>query len=318
MLTVATSGMIMIDRIAVDLPEEPQSGKTQFTKKPIEEHIGGHPANVAICLVKLGMNPQEIGVVAAVGMDSGGRFIKNKLSEYKLRSFLKKVKTPTGQNLILVPKGCDRSFQIAPGANLNLTLDHVGRVLGKERPRVLSIRPGYSGIDQDMAKLLQGLPETFVFLDLMRPFDKEWSYILPALKYTNAVHCNDIEAMNITGENTVSKAARVLLGEGIKILFITRGEGGAKLFTQSKRTSRKAFGVDAVDPTGCGDAFCAGIIKKLFDWNAFDKIDSFSEGRLWDLLRDGQAAGAACATGIGTTAGVSEEKVSEILERERR
>jgi len=317
-MLVMTLGMIMVDRIAADLPEEPCSGKTQFTKRPIEEHIGGHPANVAIDLVKLGIPPREIGVVAATGKDSGGEFIERTIRQHGLHNFLKRVHTPTGQNLILVPQGRDRSFNIAPGANLELTAHHVKHVLGQENPKVLSVRPGYSGIDLAMESILEDLQGTFILLDLMKPFNKEWSYILPSIKYATAVHCNDTEAMKITGQDTVEDACNAFLKEGARMIFITNGEYGARLTTETHTLIQQAFSVKTIDPTGCGDAFCAGIIKKLIDWDALEAPERLSEKRLAEILRYAQAVGAACATGIGTTAGVSQEKVEELLCRKKK
>ena len=99
-MLVATSGMIMVDRVAINLPEEPHSGKTQFTETPIEEHIGGHPANVAIDLVKLGLNSSEIGVVASIGKDSGAKLVETTLENYGVERFLSKSDKPALKDIL--------------------------------------------------------------------------------------------------------------------------------------------------------------------------------------------------------------------------
>jgi len=312
-MLVLTSGVIVVDRIAAGLPEEPHSGKTQYTERPIEEHIGGHAANVAIDLVKLGILPEEVGVAAAIGNDSGGEFIERTLRMHGICNFLQKKAIPTCQNLILVPEGRDRSFNIAPGANLELTAEHVVDVLEHMKPKALSIRPGYTGIDFDMASILETLSDTFVLLDFIKPFKKDPSYILPALEFTHAFHCNSHEAMMITGRKTIEASCNMLFENGVRCLFITDGEKGARLFNREHTIKQSAFQVETIDPTGCGDAFCAGILKKVIELEAYSLFDSLTYNKLEDILRYAQAVGAACATAVGTTAGVSQERVKNIL-----
>ena len=321
MVRIATCGMLVVDTVGVDFPDEPRSGKTQFTKASIQDHAGGHPINVGIDLVRLGVVPSEVGVIGCVAEDSSGALIEAELAKYGLGNFLKKVQgevqgeeISTGRDLIIVPQGRDRSFNISPGANLELTAEHVIQVLDEKKPKLLSIRPGYSGIDLELAEILKNRKDTFVLLDLMKPYEKEWSFIMPAVKYATAVHCNDMEAMNITGKKSIVDAAKAFLNKGVQIVFITLGENGAILFTRDREIKQPAFDVGVVDPTGCGDAFCAGIIKKLIDWDAFP-FTGLAPEQLEELLGYAQAAGAACATGIGTTAGVSQEKVQEILQK---
>lgn len=311
-MQVMTLGMVVVDRLAVDLPEVPAPGKTQFTKRPIEERVGGHPHNVAVDLVKLGVDGSSVGVISAIGNDSAGSFIENVLREHGIRSFLKKVAVPTGQDLILVPRGHDRIFSIGPGANLELDAAYVKRVFREQQPRVLSVRPGYSGIDGDIAEILAELSGTFVLLDIMRPFERDWSYLLSALRSVSAVHCNDMEAMNVTGADTIEAAGEVFLSHGVKLVAITNGEQGARLATSHEQVEQPAFTVDAIDPTGCGDAFCAGLLKKLLEWDMPEPA-ALDSTKLEELLRYGQAVGAAAATGIGCTAGVSKETVDRIL-----
>lgn len=311
-LDVLTVGMVVVDHFAVDLQELPVPGKTQFTAQPIEERTGGHPHNVAVDLVKLGMDGSSIGVISAIGNDLAGALMEKALAEHGIRSFLKKVAVPTGQGLQLVPRGYDRITTLGPGANLELDAAYVKSVLVEQNPRALSIRPGYSGIDGDLVDILSGIPGTFVLLDVIRPFEREWSYLMPALGYIDAIHCNDMEAMNITGAATVDAAREVFLSYGVKLVAITSGKHGARLATSHEQIEQPAFTVDAIDPTGCGDAFCAGLLKKLLEWE-MPELSALDRVKLEELLRYGQVSGAAAATVAGCTEGVSRESVTKLL-----
>jgi sugar/nucleoside kinase (ribokinase family) len=80
-----------------------------------------------------------------------------------------------------------------------------------------------------------------------------------------------------------------------------------------------AFKVPVVDPTGAGDAFSAGVIcyltRKADNLRKID-IASLTRGELLDLLLEGQAAGAACVTDMGTTKAVTRENVDTILKEQ--
>lgn len=308
-MLVLTTGMIVADILCADLPRFADEGEMFFVPSGIRFTIGGHPANVAIDLVNLGLKPKDVGVIAAVGKDIFGEFIKKFLQKYKLNTFLQEIKdTATSKNIILILKNEDRRFHLDAGANLKLSADYVKKILLKHKPRVLCIRPGYSGIDLKIPFILKDLKNTFVMLDICQPYKKKWSYILPALKYVSALHCNENEAMKVAGKKNINDAVRKLLNYGVKNIFITSGEKGAKLITAQKEIFQKSFKVKAVDPTGCGDAFCAAVVYKLIKWNNFN-LENLSNEKLSELLSFAQKAGALTATEVGTTTALQKFKI---------
>jgi len=78
-----------------------------------------------------------------------------------------------------------------------------------------------------------------------------------------------------------------------------------------------AFRVEAVDPTGAGDAFCAGFIQALLEAGlsgggiADAPLDS-----LRGVLLVGGAAGAACVTAPGATTAVTKSVVEGLIRRQ--
>jgi len=80
-----------------------------------------------------------------------------------------------------------------------------------------------------------------------------------------------------------------------------------------------AFKVPVVDPSGAGDALCAGIIRgllRIMDRNR-EGVSNLSEKELVNVLLEGEAAGAACVTMVGTTTAVTEENVAGILKEQK-
>ncbi len=79
---------------------------------------------------------------------------------------------------------------------------------------------------------------------------------------------NDEEARQLSGERSLVKAARVILGMGPRYLIIKKGEHGALLFNQGAEGLGYFFCPalpleDVVDPTGAGDTFAGGFIGHL-------------------------------------------------------
>src|SRR6478735_10571632 len=75
---------------------------------------------------------------------------------------------------------------------------------------------------------------------------------------------NDSEARQLTGEFSLVKAARKILGMGPKYLIIKKGEHGALLFHGKEVFFAPALPLeDVFDPTGAGDTFAGGFIGYL-------------------------------------------------------
>ena len=75
---------------------------------------------------------------------------------------------------------------------------------------------------------------------------------------------NDEEARQLSGEYSLTKAARKILTMGPKYLIIKKGEHGALLFDEDQVFFAPALPLEEVaDPTGAGDTFAGGFIGYL-------------------------------------------------------
>lgn len=318
MVRVLTGAVLVVDHVAVGFPDYPRAGKKQYTRQPIERHVGGHTANAAIDLVKLGLDPAAVGVVGAIGRDDEGQFIRETFNRFGIQCFLAEYEeVPTGKNLILVPEGQDRTFILSPGANLSLAAEHVANILLDAQPEILSLRPGYTGIDGNLARVFRSAQDigAYTLLDVIEPFAHPWSVFRSALPYLDAVHANDDEAMAVTGAASVEEAIEALLGFGVKLVLLTLGARGAIVATEQYRVEQPAFQVNVADPSGCGDAFCAGVIAKLLDRSPEQRRNLMIDD-LADIVTLAQAVGAAAATAVGCTAGVSFRAVDALFDEQ--
>jgi sugar/nucleoside kinase (ribokinase family) len=321
MMKVLACGTIMTDILSVGLERIAEPGEIVYLEREAEARIGGHPIDVGIDLVKLGFNPREVGVIAAVGTGLFGNYVKKIIKRYKIRAFWQEIeKIDTGKNIVLEKKGEDRRFHIDPGANWYLDPEFVKSQIKEHSPKIFCVRPGYSGIDLYLEEIFREVKaqNSFLFLDIMefhpaRPRE----ILLPFFHYADAVHCNEKEIMVNTGKENPEEALREILRRGVKVIFLTRGERGAEILTRDFRISQPKFDVEAVDTTGCGDAFCAGVVYKLIEYNEFNDVRNLPQEKLTDLLTFAQAVGASAATVAGCVEGVSKDKVEQILKGQK-
>ena len=89
---------------------------------------------------------------------------------------------------------------------------------------------------------------------LNEAMERSWKKSVFALK------CNLAEAQAMTGENDAEEAAKQLVSKGIKEVYLTMGENGVCYASKKAIRHFPAIEVEAVNVTGSGDAFFAGVI----------------------------------------------------------
>jgi sugar/nucleoside kinase (ribokinase family) len=321
-LKVLAGGFLVADIVVADLERIASPGELVYAPRGIVLSIGGHPANVSVDLVKLGVQPDSIGVCGAVGNDFFGDFIVRTLGGYGLKLFIERVPASTNKNVILVVKGEDRRFHVELGASNLLKPETLVELAERERPGIFYLASGITDlVDARIGEVFERAARVsrITFSDSVQPHGKGWSYILPAFPHVAVFHCNESEAKGLTGAADLEGALRRLLGWGVKLALVTMGERGAVAANRRWVVEQPAFKVEVVDPTGAGDAFCAGVIWKLLElgFSAGELSEAGGE-ELAELLLYGQAAGASACTAPGTTEGVTKAKVEELVEGQSR
>ncbi len=315
------AGTIMIDILAVELEKIADPGEVVYLNREAEARIGGHPIDVGINLVKLGLDPLEVGVIAAVGKGLFGNYAKQIIRQYGLLAFLQEIEAAdTGRTIVLEKKGEDRRFHMTPGANWYLAPEFVRSKIRELSPKIFCVRPGYCGIDLELEEIFQEVKaqKSFLFLDMMQFHPKRpKGLLLPLIQYTDAVHCNGKEAMVNTGKDSPEEAIKEILARGAKVIFLTKGTDGAELITKELHIVQPGFEVEFIDATGAGDAFCAGVVYKLIELNRFKDVHELSEDKLAEILMMGQAVGASATTAVGCVDGVSKDKVERLMSEQR-
>jgi sugar/nucleoside kinase (ribokinase family) len=103
---------------------------------------------------------------------------------------------------------------------------------------------------------------------------------------------NDAEALAVAGDSDVSTAAQRLRALGAECVIVKRGGDGCLILDDDGERTLPAYDAPVVDTTGCGDAFCAGVIvARCAGWS------------MDEAARLGCATGALNLRGLGSDAG---------------
>tara|TARA_B100001564_G_scaffold230815_1_gene194825 strand:- start:22341 stop:23258 length:918 start_codon:yes stop_codon:yes gene_type:complete len=108
-------------------------------------------------------------------------------------------------------------------------------------------------------------PAAFVVLDTMNFWmDNCLDDLLQVIRNVDIITINEEEARQLSGETSLSLAAKKIFNMGPSNIVIKKGEHGALLFSDNKRFFVPAFPIEKVfDPTGAGDTFLGGFAGYL-------------------------------------------------------
>ncbi|MGA2237992.1 MAG: carbohydrate kinase family protein [Candidatus Bathyarchaeia archaeon] len=329
-MLVTACGIIVADIIAAGLPYVPKPGRDLFldSARRIDLHLGGHASNVSVDLCKLGLGGTEVSLIGSIGDDIFGDFVERELGKLGIVANLDRIKrVGTSKSVVFDVKGEDRRLVHGVGANWYLDPQKVIRTLRTDVPAVFYVgAPGMLGeFDFKLPKILK-LAKALgctTFVDAVIPYKRPSDLVVPALRWTDIFHSNNIEAMEIAGERSVSNAVKNLAKHGTKLVIVTSGSAGGTAFTRNFSLNFPSFRVKVVDPLGAGDAFCAGVIIKLLQWQRKHTpherptfFEDMSVDQLTDMMVYGAAAGAASCLAEGTTTSVTRRNVRQLLDKQ--
>jgi sugar/nucleoside kinase (ribokinase family) len=259
---VAVAGEIYADHIFSGFDRWPAPGEEHFTDQYVRE-VGGGAAITACALARLGRN----AAIFAVAGD------QDEWLHERLRSFavdldgLRLGATATAVSVAISTRE-DRSFLTWPGANRDLNRylhDPETQLHLSQAKHVHFAMP----IERELAvQLFPKLRATGCTLSLDVGHHRSW-----LLEETNWLTCgevdffvpNQLEAEIMAGPGDPTYQLNKLSAMGISRIVLKLGPKGAAALLDEQSYSAAALPVDAVDTTGAGDAFDAGLIDAFLD-----------------------------------------------------
>ena len=116
----------------------------------------------------------------------------------------------------------------------------------------------------DVIKQLRQRPQLIVMDTMNFWMSNALADLKRVLTMVDVLMVNDSEARELSGEFSMVKAAKAIIGMGPKFLIIKKGEHGALLFHANQVFFAPALPLEEVfDPTGAGDTFAGGFIGYL-------------------------------------------------------
>ena len=249
------------------LPDKVHMLNVSFLVPDMRREFGGCAGNIAYNLKLLGEDPQPMGTVGddfgpyAEWMDQCGisrRYVKSVNNNY------------TGQAFITTDMDDNQITAFHPGA---MSLAHENKVGDAEDVTLGIVSPdGRDGMIQHAAQFAEAeIPFIFDPGQGMPMFNGE--ELLRFVDQATWVTLNDYEAQ-LMQERTGKSLEE--LAEQVEALIVTRGGEGSRIYSGTDRFDIPTAPVAGIkDPTGCGDAYRAGLLygllKKL-DWEITGRV----------------------------------------------
>jgi sugar/nucleoside kinase (ribokinase family) len=224
----------------------------------------GSAGGTALVLARLGATVRSAG---AIGRDAAGDMLLSLLERDGVDTGLlaRRDDVQTSASVLPIRPNGDRPAFHVIGANGSFgpgdlpadaieaaTHLHLGgpEFMGGEAAAPLLARAREHGVVTSADMLAPGEPG---LLEWIGPALAELDYLLP----------NDDQVLALTGADDLEAGCRALLDRGVGCVAATCGADGAVVADRDGFERVPAFEVDAVDTTGCGDAFSAGFLRGL-------------------------------------------------------
>ena len=242
--------------------------------------LGGSAAITAVAAARLGLS---VALVAAVGPDAAGEFMRGELARAGVDTSWLAVRAaaPTGLTVVLTG-GTDRAILTAAGAIGSLTASDVpGELLaGARHVHVSSYFLMAGSLGPGLAGLLAGARAAGATTSVDTNWDPsgrwgEDTWLRAALAQADLLLPNEAEALALSGEPDLAGAVRALAGRagrgagragrGAARVVVKRGARGALCADRDGWRQVSLPPVTPVDDTGAGDCFNAGLITGLLN-----------------------------------------------------
>ena len=269
---------------------------------------GGAPATVAVALARLGI---PAGFVGLVGSDPWGGMLLDLLAAEGVDTthFRQLAGVPTTLAVVAAIGPNERDFILYRGADTRLRPHDLDRAYIASAKVFLYGSVTLSEAARDAA--LQAATYArqagvLVAFDAnLRPFlwpglDAAREGIMLGVRTADLLKVNETELELLSGTHDLSAGTRRLLDLGPRLCVVTLGEAGAYFNNGRAEGHVPGFTVDAVDATGCGDAFLSGIVTGLLETAAAP--DALDGDGLRRMMRFAAAVGALTATRAGAMA----------------
>lgn len=250
------------------LPDKVHILNVSFLVPDMRREFGGCAGNIAFNLKMLGEDPMPMGTVGADFSPYADWMDRFGIS----RQYVKEVDTYTAQAFITTDVDDNQITAFHPGA---MNLSHENSVVQTNGIKLGIVAPdGRDGMLQHAEQFVESsIPFMFDPGQGLPMFNGD--ELLDFVDKATWVALNDYEAQLM--EERTGKTPHEL-ADMVDALIITRGSKGSQIYTSQHRHDIPLAKASAIkDPTGCGDAYRAGLLYGLLndlDWENTGRVAS--------------------------------------------
>lgn len=251
MIECTIFGGVVLDKY-LEMEKYPERGQDGLIRKDFDI-AGGCSINMAATFNNLGGNAH---VVSYVGSDATGGEILDYMQRNGLSvKHIKPVPGDTGYCLVILEENGERTFMTKKGVECTFDPD----LLQIDEVDIKNIMvTGYFLLSKDAEKIADCLEKIsrncrhFLFDPGPLLADIESKVLERILDMADIITVNEVEAeiMNLPEDTG-------------KLIVIKRGKSGGEVIFGGERFPYRALEVEAVDTTGAGDSFAAGLMFGL-------------------------------------------------------
>jgi len=261
--------------------------------KTFEKHPGGAPANMVVGLRRLNV---PSGLISKVGRDAFGEFLVEKLREEGVETRYISYDHERNTGVVFVQlKQAEPSFLLYDHvAYFNLRMDDVdesflgmadllhfgGVLLAREPSRSTSL---------ELTRMARsrGIPTSFDANIRPNLWAGRMDELIRCME--EALNCADIVKLGRGEKRFLEEHGVDVEGFDVKLIAVTKGSEGSELMHAGQRVSIPAYRVEAIDPTGAGDAYMAALLASLYSMNklrelALNEVELRLAGRFANIV----------------------------------
>ena len=268
MAEVIVFGSLAIDHIFI-LDELPEWDEVKIVKQYYIE-AGGSAANVAYALARLGVKVSLIGKAGGdkwatrclESLRNAGVDVSRVVVDERLGTVEAYVLVVNGRKMILLPFVDKLALSLKSPSEVDYSV--------VDKSRIVYIGEVFVEVAESIARYSKSRGKCVVYR-IITPYAR-----LGIEKLRKILQYIDILLLNSRSWkilNTSGVTLDDLLGMGIEYVIVTRGKMGVKI--NDKLLNPPPFKEKILDTTGCGDAFAAGLIKKLLEGKEMEKAVYF-------------------------------------------
>ncbi|QIB69125.1 carbohydrate kinase family protein [Aminipila butyrica] len=241
-------GGLLLDKY-FEVDELPERGQDGFISREFE-CVGGCSVNMAVTFNNLGGNAH---VVSYIGKDSVGQAILTYMKEHGLSTrYVGEKEGTTGYCLVFLEPDGERTFLTKTGMELGFSRDILSDGLRDIRYAAVT---GYFLLNDQAEEIVQVLEE----------FQQTGGYILfdpsPLVEYIDKELLERLIRISslLTPNTSEMECIRPWLSAE-QVVILKRGQRGGTVYQPSGTFDYLPCKVEAVDTTGAGDSFAAGVL----------------------------------------------------------